>query len=445
MNRLLLFFLLLVGIPTIATSQALPDEVRISYACNNKPLVIVIEEISKRAGVPIVFSSKRISTRRKVTFNPRSNETLGTILTVILSRYKLRYEIVGDQIVIKRDIKSRPLKDAIISGYITDKETGEPLIGANIYTTDKTKGTITNVNGFYSLKFKPSTYRLQFSYVGYKIEREQFYFGKDTVLSLELMPQVLLNDVLITDSNTLPEEETSSSEESISLDELNSITSLGGESDIMRTIGFLPGVSSGPDGLGGINIRGGSSDQNLILLDGVPVYNAGHSLGIYSIFNSDIVKSAKIVKGSFPSRYGGRLSSVIDIRTKEGNTKKVSGAVSVSMITSKGYVEGPIGKNGSSFLFSARRTFVDPWMKELTKYLNEQNENEGFANYYFYDLNGKVNFKLGSKTNIMLGSFVGKDDFTNDVLSKRTNEDFSTEQRDRLNWDWGNKVFLSSG
>jgi outer membrane receptor for ferrienterochelin and colicin len=430
----------MVSLPLISLSQTIPDEVRISYSALNKPLEIVIKELSDRSGVNISFSSRRIPTQRRVNFNPVTNQPLKSILNVILSRYRLRYEIVGDQIVIMRDSRSRPLRDPVISGYITDSHTGEPLIGANIYTTDKSKGTVTNNYGFYSLQLSSSTYRMQFSYVGYKIERHQYYLGKDTVINMELEPEVLLNDVIITDSRTLPEDEPSASEELITMDELSSFASLGGEADVIRVAGMFPGVSSGPDGLGGINIRGGSSDQNLVLLDGVPVYNASHALGVYSIFNSDIVKSAKIIKGSFPSRYGGRLSSVIDIRTKEGSNKKTGGAASVSTMAAKAYLEGPIGSGGSSFLISGRRTFVDPWIKEVTKYLNEQNGDEGSANYYFYDANAKINLKFNEKTSLMLGGYIGKDDFENSVKSFRSNPNNEVENLDKLNWNWGNKL-----
>lgn len=441
MNRFLLTLMLATAFLLDVNAQTLPDEVRVSYSAYNKPLDVVIKELSDRSGVNIVFSTRRINARRTVSLNPVTNEPLKAILNVILSDYRLKYEIVGDQIVIMRDSRRRPLRDPVISGYITDATTGEPLIGANIYLTDRSIGTVTNDYGFYSIQLKSSTYRIQYSYVGYKVIRNQYYISKDTIINIEIEPQVVLNDVVITDSRTLDLEETSAADEVISQDELTSISTLGGEPDIIRVIGMLPGISSGPDGVGGINIRGGSADQNLILLDGVPVYNAGHALGVYSIFNSDIIKSARLLKGSFPSRYGGRLSSVLDVRTKEGSNKRTGGAFTLSTLASKFYLEGPITKNGSSFLVSARRTFIDPWIKEVTKYLNEQNGDEGFANYYFYDINTKLNLKLNQKTSMMLGAYRGMDEFSNDVTTSGTSDTTSFENIDRLNWDWGNSLY----
>ncbi len=441
MRYSLLTILFLLGIVVSLHSQTIPDQVRLSYNAYLKPIDLVLSDLSKRSGVAINFS-KNVTSRRKITINAK-NETLGTILTVILPKARLRYEIVGDQIVIMRSKDRRPLKDPVISGYLTDKRTGEALIGANIYTTDYKKGTITNDYGFYSLKLVSGTYRVQFSYVGYKIERKQYYINKDTTINIELDPEVLLNDVIIKDSRTLPIEETSASEETLIADEIQSIVSLGGEPDVMRLTGFLPGVNSGPDGLGGLNVRGGSSDQNLVLLDGIPVYNASHALGVYSIFNPNIVKSAKVIKGAFPSRYGGRLSSVIDIRTKEGSTKKYNGEVGLSTVAVKGYAEGPLLSDKNSFVVSARRTFVDPWIKEVTKYLNNQNGKEGFANYFFYDLNAKMSFSLGNSSKIHLGAYMGSDDFSNEISSFSVQDEVEIDERNSVLWDWGNKIYYA--
>jgi len=443
MLKRILFFLILCNFAQSVIGQSiLSDEVVLSYVAQNKPLSLVLNELSDKSGVNIVFSERKIPSNSKVSISA-INQPLGIILKAILGKRKCKYDIIGDEIVVSR-ISYRDLNRRLtISGYLSDEASGEMLVGANIYLFDKSKGTQTNEYGFYSLTLPKGTKRMYFSYLGYKQEVEEFYLQLDTIVNQELTSDVQLNQIIILDDVENQEEPQTVSQSKLNLDRIRTASSLLGEADIIRLVGMMPGVDSGADGLGGMNVRGGSADQNLILLDGVPIYSPGHALGIFSVFNSNIIKNATLIKGNIPARYGGRLSSVLDVRTREGNNKKVAGDVTLSALAIKGAIEGPIGSNGSSYIFSARRTLLDFYIKSITKFQNDSNGDEGFSNYNFMDLNGKLNLKLGKRHTLHLNSFVGKDNF--DTNKKDVDRETMTSNvltsKTELNWDWGNKVF----
>ena len=436
----LVLFMSLFFLYQSASAQSLPDEVVTTYAAQNKPLKLVLKELSTKTGIQINFAERRIPANSKVSISA-INEKLGTILTVILKPRKCKYEIIGDQIVVYRVRPKDENKTLTISGYIRDKVSGESLIGANVFLFDKSKGTQANDQGFYSFSLEQGTKRIYFSYLGYRQEILEVYLQKDTIADIFLNPDVQLNEVIILDDVENQEEPSTVSESKLNLDRILTSSSLGGETDVIRLVGMMPGVSSGADGLGGLNVRGGSADQNLVLLDGVPVYNPSHALGLFSVFNSNIIKDASLIKGNIPARYAGRLSSVLDIHTRDGNVNGYSGDVTISTLAGKGTIEGPIGKNGSSFILSARRTFLDPWIKSLTEYQNELNGNTGFTQYYFMDLNGKLSLRLNDRNKLFVSAFHGEDGFNNSVQSIRTENGIKTEDDSGVDWNWGNQVY----
>lgn len=425
---------------SVCRGQSLPDEVIVSYTAAKKPLPTVLDELADRSGVNIVYSANRLPRRRTVTIQAQ-NERLGSLLTVILSKFKYTYKIVGGQIVIVRDDYRNVEQDITISGYVRDSLSGEPLVLASIFLYDQSKGTETNEYGFFSFTLPKGNQRVYFSYLGYEQKAINYRIKKDSSLIVELVPDLQLNEIIILEDDDIEANQNTIDEERVNFDQMQSMASLGGEADIVRLGNMMPGVSSGSDGLGGLNVRGGSADQNLVLLDGVPLYNVGHALGLFSVFNSNVIKSASLIKGGIPARYGGRLSSVLDVRTREGNTKQMAGSVSMSLIALKASLEGPIGSGGSSYLVTARRTFADPWLKAVSQYQNELNDNEGETNYFFYDLNAKLNFQLGKRNKIMLSSYAGKDDFTRDVTSFRT-EPVKVKELDDVKWNWGNRMSI---
>ena len=292
-------------------------------------------------------------------------------------------------------VESKNIKgESRIYGYIRDKVSGEFLIGANIFLHDKSGGTITNDNGFFSFPVKKQEHRIHFSYLGYRSEIRDIFALKDTFVNISLHPDGLLNEIVIMDDLLEEEHEQTASQQNMHIDKIRSSNHLGGEADLFRYMATQPGVSAAAEGIGGLNVRGGSADQNLVLLDGVPVYNIGHAMGIFSVFRANAIKNVSFYKGGIPSRYAGRLSSVIDVHTKDGNINKLSGDATLSTIAFKGTLEGPVFKDKGSFLVSYRRTFIDVWIKEFTKFQNKGKDRIGSDNYFFSDMNTKLNFRL---------------------------------------------------
>ncbi len=319
-------------------------------------------------------------------------------------------------------------QEVTISGTITDAESGETLIGATAAVPSVGLGTTSNPYGFYSLSV-PANDSLTFvvSYVGFQPQQYSLYLTSDTTLNVKLGSGVQLDEVVVK-ANSFREQinSTEMSVEAISTREAKIIPVLLGESDILKTVQLKPGIPSGSEGRTGLFVRGGSADQNLIVLDEAVVYNANHLFGFFSTFNTDAVKDLKIYKGGFPAEYGGRLSSVIDVKLKEGNNQRLAGSGGIGLIASRLTLEGPIQKDKSSFIVSGRRTYVDL----LTRQVNRANEDsEDFSpipDYYFYDLNAKVNFTLSDKDRLFLSGYFGRDVFGFDG-------DFFD-----FNFDWGN-------
>ena len=226
----------------------------------------------------------------------------------------------------------------------------------------------------------------------------------------------------------------------ISMEKVKSLPVLLGEQDIMKTIQLLPGVQSGSEGSSGLYVRGGGPDQNLILLDGVPVYNASHLFGFFSVFNADAINSVQLIKGGFPARYGGRLSSVIDIRMKEGNNKEFHGEGSIGLISSKLSLEGPIIKDKTSFIVSARRTYIDLLARPLIKAAARSTGSEGTGGYYFYDVNAKVNHKINESNRIYLSGYFGDDRFYANTKETYLNNGVENIYDSENSLNWGNVI-----
>jgi len=297
-----------------------------------------------------------------------------------------------------------------LSGYIQNADTGEKLIGANIYNKANLKGTTSNNYGFFSLTLPQGEYDFIFSYVGHTAEEKKINLRKNVQLSISLKASVEIEEVEIK-ANRLEQavESTQMSTINLSVKMIKEIPALFGEVDVIKAIQLLPGVQSGTEGASGLYVRGGGPDQNLILLDGTPVYNASHLFGFFSVFNVDAINNVKLIKGGFPARYGGRLSSVLDISLKEGNSKKFQGTGSIGLISSKLTFEGPIIKDKTSFIVSARRTYLDYLIQPLLRAI--EGDEYTTQGYFFYDLNAKVNHKFSDKDHLYLSVYTGEDRF----------------------------------
>lgn len=342
-----------------------------------------------------------------------------------------------------------------VSGYVENAESGEKLIGTAVYNPEATNmGTIANSYGFYSITLPEMKLKLSASYVGYATQTTEFNLTKDTVINFSLKPGNELEEVEVFGKKT-EAQKTEMGKIDIPVKTIKTIPALLGEVDVLKAVQLLPGVQSGTEGTSGFYVRGGGPDQNLILIDGVPVYNANHLFGFFSVFNADAISEVSIIKGGFPARYGGRLSSVLDIRMKEGNMKKFSGSASIGIISSKFTFEGPIIKDKTSFLISARRTYIDLLSLPIQKiYLNKNNPGvKSTSGYYFWDVNAKINHKFSDKDRIYLSVYTGKDKAYSKM--EDTWREFVDEFDSNLKWGnitsafrWnhilGNKLFANT-
>lgn len=423
----------------VLAQKQIPDEITISYSAKSQFFKTVLLEISDKSGINIAFQDEIIPVDSIVNLEAR-NKPIGLILDELLEGTGTKYKIVGNQIVIVIDEYSQSEEMITISGYLTDGQSGESLIATNVFLYDKSAGTTTNEYGFYSLTVPKGTQRIYYSYLGYDVDIKEISLTRDTTISVEMKPSALLNEVLILENSTIKIEETAASIVEIPLDRLNGIVSVAGESDIMRVVQNQAGVNSGADGFGGLSVRGGSVGQNLILMDGIQIYNPSHALGIFSVFNSNVIKSATLYKSGFPARFGSRMSSVLDIWTREGSKEKIGGEFTIGLLAAKATIEGPIIKDKASFLFSYRRTYWDVWQDLLSNQLTNSSGGNFNVKYFFSDFNGKVNFKLGKKSSIYLSYYSGEDVYTSDNSTSIPGSSSVFVNENQTDWDWGNEM-----
>jgi hypothetical protein len=293
-----------------------------------------------------------------------------------------------------------------ISGYIKDTKTGEALIGASIYITNEKRGTTSNAYGFYSISAKQTdSLGVIISYQGYQPELFTIAGNIDKSIdySLQEKSNELTEVVVSSARNNNNISKSRMSVINIPMKQIRTLPAIGGERDILKIIQLLPGVQSGQEGTTGFYVRGGNTDQNLVQLDEATIYNPNHLFGLFSTFNTNALNSVTLIKGGYPAQYGGRLSSILDITMKEGNKKNFSGEGGIGIISSNLTLEGPLKKDKSSFIISGRRTFIDL----LTPLVVPKNKNN--TNYYFYDVNAKVNFELTKNDHLYLSFFKGLD------------------------------------
>jgi hypothetical protein len=294
-----------------------------------------------------------------------------------------------------------------LSGYVKDGETGEGMIAATVLVKELTQGVSTNEYGFYSLTLEPGTYTFEWSFVGFAPVSETINLTSSTTRSVELsFGEQLLNEVVITgEREDAALTSVEMSVEKLDIAQVKKIPQLLGEADIIRSIQLLPGVTTVGEGATGFNVRGGNIDQNLILLDESPVFSSSHLFGFFSVFNADAIKDAKLYKGGIPAKFGGRLSSVLDIRQKDGNMKKLEVTGGVGLLFSRLTIEAPIIKDKVSFIVSGRRSYFDIFFPLA----NNQTIND--SKLFFYDLNGKINWNINDKNRLYLSAYNGNDVF----------------------------------
>lgn len=310
---------------------------------------------------------------------------------------------------------------ATLSGYIKDAASAETLIGASVYAPQLKIGTTTDFNGFYSLNLPKGKYQLQISFIGYETKTVEIEVSGNNKLDVKLASSsTQLTEVTVTDQvKAANVEDMKMSSEVLSIKTIKEIPAFMGEVDVLKAIQALPGVQSGGEGTTGYFVRGGSADQNLVLLDGATVYSPSHLMGFFSVFNADVIKEAELYKGGVPAQYGGRSASLLDIKQRNGSSDKFHGNGGLGLIASRLSLEGPIQKGKSSFLIAGRRTYADVFTRMSSK---PELKNSVM---YFYDLNGRLNFRLGEKDVVTLSGYYG-----DDVL----------KNKEQLSWNWGNRT-----
>jgi hypothetical protein len=292
-----------------------------------------------------------------------------------------------------------------LSGIIKEQESGETLPGVSIYCDSLKSGVQTNAYGFYSLSLPKGMHRIKISALGFSKIDTLLNFKQGLRIDFNLAQGIKLKEVVVSaEEKKKISEESQMSVINIPIQQIKDIPALLGEKDVLKVIQLMPGVQKGSEGSSGIYVRGGGPDQNLIILDDATVYNAYHLFGFFSLFNGDALKSVELVKGGFPASYGGRLSSVINMQMKEGNQEKFHGEAGIGLISSRLVLEGPLLKKKSSFLISARRTYIDAF---IYPFLPPDQK----GGYYFYDLNAKLNYTLTDKDRVYLSGYFGKDKF----------------------------------
>lgn len=328
------------------------------------------------------------------------------------------------------------LRAQTVSGTVSDSLTGETLIGATILDVESGKGTVSNAHGRFTLTLRGDSAELRVSYIGYASQTHRLSLAGNRQLNVRLQPSVELDEVTVTADRMVSAKMSQMSAVEVPVEQIKLVPVIFGETDVLKAIQLLPGVQSGTEGMSGIYVRGGGPDQNLFLLDGVPLYNVNHLVGFFSAFNSDAIKNVTLYKGSFPCQFSGRISSVLDITTNNGNDKEWHGGASVGIMAAKVSVEGPIVKERTTLSLSLRRTYGDLLLMPL--FMAASSSVEGgtlSAGYYFYDLNGKVTHRFNDRSRLYATWYSGDDAAHMGITEENDPLD---RTKIRLGYNWGN-------
>lgn len=394
------FCLCLAGVEAVF-GQALITRVDIS--AKNTPIKEVLQGIEARYKIQFSYSDDVVPVNRPITLKLK-NVYLSEALSQIFANTFIDFKENQLQVLLfRKQLNLDAKKIYSVSGFILEESSGEPLVGVNIRRAGTLEGTSTNSYGYYSLSSNSDTFRLEISYVGYETIETFILLDQNIKLNLSMRDKATLKEVVIEGKrDPVPDEITSISTLEIPIQQIQEIPALFGEKDVFKVFKLMPGVQSGSEGQAGMYVRGGGPDQNLIILDDATVYNAFHLFGLFSLFNGDALRSAELTKGGFPARYGGRLSSVMDVHMKDGNKQEIHGSGSVGLLSSSLTLEGPIKKNVSSFLITGRRMYL------LDLLVNPFLTNADLT-FYFYDFTAKANWVFSDQDKLHLSFYHGRD------------------------------------
>lgn len=427
-----------MGLIRILEAQTLLSN-PVDFVCRDCKPADALVALSKQSGINIVFSNRFFENCPALQLEFKQ-EPLEQILQSIIPCGRVNYRLLDDQIVVYRKMVKHTL-----SGYVQDAETGERLIGAGVRVLQENPEqgarAITNEFGFFSLKLEEGEHILQVSYVGYQPQQLPVEVLIDKIIRVRLKSSSLLQEVLVS-ANAEQETRESKSGSPVYLDlkGLRALPMPGGEADLLRQTALQSGIQTGADGLGGLHVRGGNADQNLFLLDDVPVYSPSHALGLFSIYNPSTVSSVRLWKGDFPARYSGRASSVLDVRTRDGDSRRFRSEVSTGLFAASALTEGPLKKDKGSFLLGGRMTYFDPWVDFFSKRGNLLTFSGDDIKYRFFDLNLKLNYTIGDRDRVFFSLYQGGDLFQNAFIQNYYDPNGYITDESKLKTDWGNNI-----
>ncbi len=431
---IILFNLLVVNFLSAQTPLSKP----IDFFCRDCRPADALVALSRQTGVNIVFSDRFFERCQTVTVQAKG-EAMKDVLETISACARVSFKDIDGQIVFFKKSSKFTL-----SGYVQDAETGERLIGASVRvlsTEGGSSGALSNEFGFFSLKVEEGDVALAAVYVGYQMERSIVLVTTDKIIRLRLHSTTRLREVVIPSlSEKEAKEKKSGSPTFLNMKEMRSLPMPGGEADLLRQTALQPGIQTGADGLGGLHVRGGNADQNLFLLDDVPVYSPSHALGLFSIFNPSTVSSVRLWKGDFPARYSGRAASVLDVRTRDGNSQHFRGEISSGLFASSAVLEGPLKREKGSFLVGGRMTYFDPWVKFFSDRGNLLTFSGDAVKYRFYDSNLKLNYALSDHDRVFLSFYRGGDLFKNNFTQFYDDPKGYITDVNKLTTNWGNSI-----
>jgi outer membrane receptor for ferrienterochelin and colicin len=389
-------------------AQKSPAAIDVTIDVKDASLSEVLKKIEQQTGMYFSYESTLLEGLPGISLSVKKMP-LEDCLERLFATYPVLYQVNGKYIILKK----KP-KQVVVSGFVRDKASSESLIGASVYEPATHKGTATNSYGFFSVTLLPGDVNLNVSYIGYGSRLFSFKgLRSDTTLLVELEPGATLQEVVVVvpHQENQPVLNSQMGKLEISRQTIRSMPVMFGESDIIKTLQLTPGVAAGAEGFSGMYVRGGGVDENLFLIDGNPVYQVGHLGGLFSAFNAEAIRGMDFLKAGFPARYGGRLSSVVDIHTQEGNMKEYHGSASLGLIAGNLSLEGPIVKDRTSFAIALRRTWLDALSVPAFAIINNMNKNgeKTTVRYAFHDLNVKLNHRFNDRSKMFLSLYNGND------------------------------------
>jgi hypothetical protein len=403
----------------------------VTIIINNKPVAEVFSQLSEKFKIPVTYNQNNRVVKSNISITV-TNMPLGKMLDTYLVPLGMRYKRISDQLVIS--VSAAGSFSHTLSGFVEDSASGEKLVGATVIVTEENTITTTNNYGFFSISCNGNAATLLVSHAGYSLYQKQYTSNEDSRINIKMNNSASLAEVVVVSAKTPPlQDQTQMSKVTLPVEQVKSTPRLFGETDLIRTLQLMPGIQQANEITSGMLIRGGGPDQNLILLDGTAVYNMTHVFGVFSVFNADAIKNIDVYKGAFPARFGGRLSGVTDIVLKDGNMQEMHGEGSIGMLAAKLTLEGPLKKNKSSFIVSARRTYPDLF---LIPFIKNQPDPPEKLRANFYDFSAKLRFELSRKDRLLFSYYNSKDNFR--IKYKDINP--WQESFDDTRFSWSNNI-----